>query len=176
MGMTDTESNNVANRIMYIFMATGIVPLIIVFAIYLCNPDSLVLNDIASGTASLPAVTSLANPLMTKVMDVYCKTAPFFAFALFICSFKKRKLIKHYKHSALVRSCLLGPFFYFLFIYLFLFRNVDLTTAGRPVRLMSSNDVTLLLFYIGLYISVFLMTYFILLVPVISYKLIKERR
>lgn len=157
-------------------MATGIVPLIIVFAIYLCNPDSLVLNNIASETASLPAVTSLANPLMTKAMDVYCKTAPFFAFALFIYSFKKRKLIKNNRHSSLVRSCLLGPFFYFLFIYLFLFRNVELTTAGRPVRLMSSNDVTLLLFYIGLYISIFLMTYFILLVPVISYKLIKERR
>lgn len=176
MSMTETESNNSANRIMYLFMATGIVPLLVVFAIYFCNPYSLVLNVIASGTKSLPAVTSLANPLMTKAMDVYCKTAPLFAFALFICSFKKRKLIKPYKHSALVRSCLLGPFFYCLYIYLFLFRNIELTTAGRPMRLISSNDVTLLLFYIGLYVSVFLMTYFILLVPVISYKLIKERR
>lgn len=176
MSITETESNNTANRIMYLFMAIGIIPLLVIFTIYLCNPDSLVLSDIVSGTASLPAVTSLANPLMTKAMDVYCKTAPLFAFVLFICSFKKRKLIKPYKHSALIRSCLLGPFFYFFYVYMLLFRNVELTTTGRPVKLMSNNDVTLLLFYIGLYLSVFILTYFILLIPVIAYKLVKERR
>ncbi|MGX5089087.1 colicin immunity protein Cui [Enterobacter sp. UPMP2052] len=174
--MTEAESNKAANRMLYLFMATGIVPLLVVFALYLYNPGSPLLNDIASGTASLPAVTSRVNPLMTKVMDVYCKTAPFFAFVLFIFSFGKRKIITPYKRPPLIRACLFGPFFYFFYVYMLLFRDVELTTAGRPVKLMSGNDATLLLFYIGLYLSVFFMTYFILLVPVISCKLIKERR
>lgn len=176
MSMTGTESNNVANRMMYLFMATGIAPLLVVFAIYLYNPGSQVLNDIASGTASLPAVTSLANPLMTKVMDVYCKTAPFFAFILFIFSLKKRKVLKVGDKKKLIIPCVFSPLLYAFYIYMLLFRNMELTTAGRPVKYLSNNDFTLLLFYAGLYYSIFLLTYGICYIPVIIYKGFKERQ
>ncbi|ECF8136115.1 colicin-A, partial [Salmonella enterica] len=151
MSMTEAESNKAANRMLYLFMATGIVPLLVVFALYLYNPGSPLLNDIASGTASLPAVTSLANPLMTKVMDVYCKTAPLFAFILFIFSFKKRKTLKVIDRHKLITSCFFSPLFYTFYIYMLLFRDMELTTAGRPVKYLSNHDFTLLLFYAGLY-------------------------
>lgn len=176
MSMTEAESNKAANRMMYLFMATGIVPLLVVFVLYLCNPGSAILNDIASGAASLPALTSLANPLMTKVMDVYCKTAPFFAFVLFICSFKQRRILKVVDRQKLILPCLFSPLFYAFYVYMLLFRDMELTEAGRPVRYLSNNDFTLLLFYAGLYYSVFLFTYGVFYIPVITYKNFKGRQ
>lgn len=176
MSITETESNNAANRMMYLFMATGIVPLLVVFALYLINPGSTILNDIASGTVGLPAVTSLANPLMTKVMDAYCKTAPFFAFILFILSFKKRKVLEIGNKNKIIISCFFSPLFYAFYIYMLLFRDMELTTAGRPVKYLSNNDFTLLLFYAGLYYSIFLLTYGICYIPVITYKNFKGRQ
>ncbi|WP_410529634.1 colicin immunity protein Cui [Serratia sp. AXJ-M] len=157
-------------------MFIGVIPLIIIFGVYLHNPESQLLNNIATRTGSLPAVLSSNNQLMTKVMDVYCKSAPLLALLLFSLSIKKRRLIKITNRGILIRSCLLSPFVYLFFIYMFLFRSLELTTAGRPVRLMSSHDITLLLFYIFLYLSIFLLTYGILYIPVIAYKLFKERR
>lgn len=175
--MAGSQNSNVeANKLLYIFMLIGVIPLIIIFGIYLNNSDSLLLNNIVARTSSLPAVLSSNNPLMTKVMDVYCKSAPLLAFVLFLLSIKKRQLIKKTNRGILIRSCLFSPFVYFLFIYMFLFRNFELTTSGRPVRLMSSHDLTLLLFYICLYLSIFLLTYGILYIPIIAYKLYKERR
>ena len=176
MSINGTESNSSANRMMYLFMATGIVPLLVIFAIYLYNPGSQVLYYIASGVSDLPAVTSLANPLMTKVMDAYCKTAPFLAFALFIFSFKKRKVLEMGDKKKLAISCFFSPLLYAFFIYMFLFRDMELTTAGRPVKYLSNNDFTLLLFYSGLYYASFLLTYGICYIPVITYKSFKVRQ
>ena len=175
--MTGVKNSNVeANKLLYIFMFIGIVPLLIIFGIYLNNSDSQLLNNIAARTGIFPAVTSSNNPLMTKVMDIYCKSSPLLALLLFVLSIKKRRVIKTTNRGTLIRSCLLSPFAYLFFIYLFFFRNLELTTAGRPARLMSSNDITLLLFYIFLYLAIFFLTYGILYIPVVAYKLFKERR
>lgn len=172
----DEKKNKAANNILYFFMLIGVVPLIIIFGIYLHNPESQLLNNIAARTGSLPAVISSNSPLMTKVMDVYCKSAPLLALILFIFLMKKPRVIKTANRCALIRSCLLSPFFYLFFIYMFLFRNLELTTAGRPVRLISDHDFTLLLFYVFLYLSIFLLTYGMFFIPVIAYKLYKERQ
>lgn len=175
--MTGVKNSNVeANKLLYLFMFIGIIPLVIIFGIYLHNSESQTLNNIAVRTSSIPAIISSHNPLMTKVMDVYCKSAPILALLLFGLSIKKRQIVKTTNRGTLIRSCLLSPFVYLFFIYMFLFRNFELTTAGRPIRLMSENDISLLLFYIGLYTSVFFLTYFILFTPFIAYKLYKERR
>ncbi|MFV2374322.1 colicin immunity protein Cui, partial [Escherichia coli] len=78
------------------------------------------------------SITSAYNPLMTKVMDIYCETAPFLALILFILTFKTRKPIKKIKRNAVLRSCLLSPFVCAVLLYLICFRNLELTTAGRP--------------------------------------------
>lgn len=175
--MTGVKNSNVeANKLLYLFMFIGIIPLVIIFGLYLHNCESQILNNIASRTISFPAIISARNPLMTKVMDVYCKSAPILALLLFALSIKKRQVVKTTNKSILIRSCLLSPFVYLFFIYMFLFRNIELTTAGRPVRLMSSNDLTLLLFYTFLYLAIFFLTYGILYIPLIAYKLFKERR
>lgn len=174
--MNAKNSNDAANRLLYIFIAIGILPLLMIWGIYLYNPYSPLLNSIAVMTDNLPAVMSAANPVMSKVMDVYCKTAPFWAFILFACSIKVRRVINTASRNIMIRACILSPFFYIAFIYLFLFRNLELTTAGGPVRLMSGHDILLLFFYMGFYFLIFLLSYGMYYVLVIAYKLFKERR
>lgn len=170
------ENNDAANKLLYIFLFVGMFPLLIIFGVYLYNPDSPLLNSIAAMTKNLPAFMSAANPLMSKVMDAYCKTAPLMAFLLFACSIKVRRVINTTNRSIMIRACILSPFFYIAFIYLCLFRNLELTTAGGPVRFMSSHDILLLIFYIGFYYLIFLLTYGIFYIPVVTYQLFKERR
>lgn len=172
----DKERNRIANKMLYSFMAIGVIPLVVIFFIYLHNPASPLLHSIVDKTNDLPAVMSAYNPLMTKVMDVYCKSAPFFALVLFAFSIHRRRVINTVNRGALARACFFSPFFYAFFIYMFLFRSLELTTAGRPARLMSGHDVSLLIFYIFLYLILFFLTYGMCYIPVISYKLFKERR
>ncbi|WP_391529974.1 colicin immunity protein Cui [Enterobacter cloacae] len=63
-------------------------PFLWIFFTYVNNPESTTLNVIAASTSDLPAVSSANNPLLSKVMDAYTKTAPLFAFILFISSIK----------------------------------------------------------------------------------------
>ncbi|EBN4581242.1 colicin-A [Salmonella enterica] len=173
--LTNTN-NRKANNLLYLFMVIGIIPLFCILAVYSANPDNPFLLTIATGTENLPSITSSFNPLMTKVMDIYCKTAPFFALILYILTFKIRQLINNTDRNVVLRSCLLSPLVYAVIVYLFCFRDFELTTAGRPVRLMATNDVTLLFFYIGLYSIIFFTTYITLFTPVTAFKLFKKRQ
>lgn len=168
--------NRKANNLLYLFMIIGVMPLLCILTVYYTNPENLLLHTIATSTENIPSITSSYNPLMTKVMDIYCKTAPFLALILFAATFKTRKLIKKINRNTVLRSCLLSPFVYASLLYLLCFQNFELTTAGRPVRLMSTNDITLLMFYIGLYLIIFFTSYFTLFTPVTAFKLLKGRQ
>lgn len=178
--MTDEHlinaNNRTANKLLYLFTTIGLVPLLCILIIYFNNPDAPLLHTIATKTENIPSITSSYNQLMTKVMDVYCKTAPGLALILYFLTFKTRRLIKSTDRNAVLRSCLLSPLVYAAIVYLFCFRNFELTTAGRPVRLMANNDATLLLFYIALYAIIFFTTYITLFTPVTAFKLLKKRQ
>lgn len=168
--------NRKANNLLYLFMIIGVMPLLCILTVYYTNPENLLLHTIATSTENIPSITSSYNPLMTKVMDIYCKTAILLALILYILTFKTRKLIKKINRNTVLRSCLLSPFVCAVFLYLLCFQNLELTTAGRPARLMANNDVTLLLFYIGLYLIIFFISYTALLAPRIAFKLLKKRQ
>lgn len=170
------EKNDAANKMFYIFVSIGIVPLLIIWGIYLYIPASPLLIDIAVMTDNLPAITSAKYPLMTKVMDVYCKSAPLLAVILFILSVKKRNLNSASNRIVVIRSCLIFLLFSIFFIYIFMFCNFELTTAGGVVRYMSNNSVTLLLIYMGVYFTLLFFSYFILFIPCVFWKLLKERQ
>lgn len=178
--MTDERSINAGNRkannLLYLFMAIGSIPLLCILIVYYKNPEAPILHTIATSAENTPSITSAYNQLMTKVMDLYCKTAPIPAIILFSITLKTRQLIKNIDRNAVLISSLLSPLFYAAIVYLFCFRDLELTTAGRPVRLMATNDVTLLLFYIGLYSIIFFTTYFTLFTPVTVFKLLRKRQ
>lgn len=169
-------NNKKANNLFLLFMVIGISPLFYILLSYLQNPETTFPNIITASTKDIPSITSAYNPLLTKAMDLYCKTAPAFSLIPYFLTFKMRQPIKNTDRSVVLRSSLLTPLFYAAIVYLFLFRNFELTTAGKPVRLMATNDVTLLLFYIGLYIIIFFATYITLFTPITFLKLIKKRQ
>lgn len=167
--------NRQANKLLYLFMVIGVIPLLCILAVYYKNPDNLILQTIATSTKNTPSITSSYNPLMTKVMDIYCKTAPFLAFILFITTYKTRKLSRKLDRKTLIKSCVLSPLFYAAAIYLLYARNFDLMTSGRA-RLMADNNINLVIFYSMLYLSIFFMTYAFFYFPIIAYRLFKERQ
>ncbi|QHM69815.1 Colicin-A immunity protein [Mixta intestinalis] len=72
------KNNRLANRLLFTFAFFGSFPLLAIFITYLINPESSVLYYIFTNTQDIPSVTSAFNPVMTKAMDLYCKSAPFF--------------------------------------------------------------------------------------------------
>lgn len=171
-----TADNRYANRVLIFFTLACIIPLLLIFSASLSNSGSPCLKQIAEATRSTPSVTSAFNPVMTKVMDVYVKSAPVAGILAFLFLLKKRKPLKIKKRAELIQACFFSPFIYILFIYFFLMRNLELTTAGRTVRWMSENNFSLLFFYILFYIAVLFITYAVCYVPIIVCKLVRERQ
>ncbi len=167
--------NRKANNLLYLFMATGVIPLLCILVVYYTNPDNQLLRTIATSTENTPSIISSYNPLMTKVMDIYCKTAPFLALILFAATFKTRKLARKLDKKTLIRACVLSPLFYAIIIYLIYFRNFDLMASGRA-RLMADSNINLFIFYSMLYLSIFFMAYAFFYFPIIAYRLFKERQ
>ncbi|QHM69816.1 Colicin-A immunity protein [Mixta intestinalis] len=60
-------------------------------------------------------------------------------------------------------------------MYLLMLRDFELTTAGRLLKIMSTNNATLYLSYLLIYIVIFFMTYAMCYMPVLSLKLYKGR-
>nr|ULG19923.1 hypothetical protein 49p1_00223 [Yersinia frederiksenii] len=102
---------------MLYILVIAIIPLLVILCLYLNNPESPTLNAIATGTSGLPAVLSTKNPLLSKVMDVYCKTAPLFAFILFLISRNNLKLKNEKDFFYALRTLFLFTAFYIIFIY-----------------------------------------------------------
>lgn len=169
------KDNRYANRILYLITLTGITPLLMIFLTYFFSPDAYVIRAVYDNTQNIPSVISAFNPVMTKVMDIYGKSAPILAFVTFILLFRYRKLETIKNREKLITASIFSPFLYAFYAYFFLWGNFELSTAGRTVRWMSENDFTLLIFYICLYCSSFFITYALCYVPVGVYKLWKER-
>ncbi|WP_427166975.1 colicin immunity protein Cui [Citrobacter koseri] len=164
-----------SNRILLTSCLAGMVPLLLIFSICLFNPDSSFLNTVYNSTQGIPSVTSAFNPLMTRVMDIYCKSAPFFATLIFFVLFRHREIKIIPDKEKLITACIFSPFVYAFYVYFILWHNLELTTAGMPVRLMAESNVLLLMLYTGLYAATFFMTYGICYLPVLASELLKER-
>ncbi|EIZ6999153.1 colicin immunity protein Cui [Escherichia coli] len=172
------NENAAAKRTTYLLLFTGMLPLLIILAMSLHNPESSVLSRIAVMTDNIPAFTSLHNPLMTKVMDVYCKTAPLMALIMFATTVKHTKINtkKINDWATAIRITVGSILFYTFFVYVFTFHNFELTSMRRPVKNMASNDILLFIIYASVYFLFFFTTYGVLLSSVILKNFIKERR
>lgn len=163
------------NRKVFLILLAGVIPLLIILLSYPLLTDNYFIREIYENTQSIPVIISSFNPVMTKLMALYCKSAPLLALIAFLLVFRRIKLKKITNRRKLIRSCVLGPFVYTFFAYFSLWHNLDLTIAGRPVRYLSQNDLTLFIFYACLYYALFLITYGIYYLPLAAYKLHKER-
>lgn len=169
------SDNKHANRVMFKILLAGITPLVIAFMAYLLAPGAELFRLIAMSTQKIPSITSEFNPLMTKMMDVYVKSAPLLALITFTLVFRPGKTRKISNRKSLIKACVSFPFIYTFYVCYVLWSNFELTTAGRPARLMSENNFSLLIVYICLYYCSFFLTYMLCYYPVLVYTLWKER-
>ncbi|EFG6884626.1 TPA: colicin R immunity protein, partial [Escherichia coli] len=86
--------NKDLNRMLFLITFAGIIPLIIIFITYTSNPNLYLIRIIFDNTQNIPSVISSYNPVMTKVMDIYGKSAPLLAFIAFIMLFKHTRTPK----------------------------------------------------------------------------------
>lgn len=162
-------------KIFFLFLILGISPLFVICFIYIINPDSEFLNYIYNKTNNIPAITSKSNKLMTKVMDSYCKTSPFFGFLWFLFSVRIIAINNAPKITTAIKSSIGVSILCFLIIFISFFFNHELTTSGRLLRLLSVNDLLLLFFYSVLYAGVAMFTYLTLMSYYIIYKISKHK-
>ncbi|EAN7532224.1 colicin immunity protein Cui [Salmonella enterica] len=170
------DKNKKANQLLYIFSFIGVTPLIIIFTIYINNPLSPILHNLYNKTESLHAITSAYNPVMTKLMSTYNKSAPILGIILFLCSFKMRELNKKTDKNTIIKACFFGPVFYAIYIYITIFYNLELTTSRGLFRMMAYNNVALLILYSGIYFTILTLTYLTLLIPLMTFRFLKGRQ
>lgn len=153
-----------------------LIPLLMLFSIYLSNANSPFLNAISVISSNLPAITSADNDILSKVMDTYLKTSPLFALLFFFLSYKELRLkggISKLKAVILLTSF---TFFYTILICSFLLSNIELTTSKKLLKLASKNDFLLCFFYMSLYCGIYVFSYLYLWFGIGTYKLFKERQ
>lgn len=144
------ENNN--NKLFFILSLIAITPLAMIFIIYNNNPNSTILHYIVNSSTNLPAITSAKNPLMSRAMSDYCKTAPLFSFVFFLFFMKKLTPPSIEKTKA-IKVSICSSIFFLVSNFTFLCINKELTTSAKLLKLVSTNDFLLLFFYSSLYIS-----------------------
>lgn len=172
----DFKEGNKAAKKMFCILLIALIPLFIILGIYLNDPRSPILHSISTSTHNLPAILSSKNLLLSKVMDVYTKTAPLFAIIFFSTSYKKLKLKDGQSAWHILSLHVLFTAFYLALIYSFLFTNTELTSSERMLKVISSNDFTLSLFFILLYTGIYIFSCLYLWLFSGMYRAFKERR
>ncbi|ATZ10936.1 colicin immunity protein Cui [Erwinia amylovora] len=170
------ERDNSKNKMFYFFLLIGMIPFWIILSVYLNDPASPVLKAIAASTENLPAIISQSSPLLSKVMDVYCKSAPFLGIIWFVCSAKYIKQDIKKDKRLFIRVVLIFPIFYFVIFYVVLICNHELTTSSRALKIVSGNEYLLLIFYSGLHSFMLLLTFILLAIPFLTYRVFKKGR
>lgn len=168
------EGNKIAKKMLY-FLLFAILPFLGIFFLYINDPEAPILNAIAASTSNLPAVLSFNNPLLSKVMDVYTKTSPLFAFVLFMVSYKNLSLKKESSACKALVILVLFTVFYAILIYSFLFTNTELTKSAKLLKLMSINDFYLAFFYVSLYSGIYIFSYLYMWFCIGTFRVVKER-
>ncbi|QCT21375.1 hypothetical protein FEM41_17840 [Jejubacter calystegiae] len=103
--------NRRANNILYISAVVGILPLLAIYFLYIYNPQSPLWYSVFNSMQDIPSITSDFNPLMTKAMDLYCKSALLLAIFFFLVQLRYRKIDKITDRKKILQACVLSPFF-----------------------------------------------------------------
>ena len=159
----------------FVYLIIALSPFALIIGVYVYDPTSIFLQEIALRTSHLPAVYSSKSPLFSVVMSLYLKTAPFFAVIVYLMIFKNIPLKKKASRWYLLWLYFLFTVLYFIIIYVFLCTEQELTHSGRLLKLMSMNDIFLSFFYISFYSSIFMITYLYILFGVGTYRAFIER-
>lgn len=172
----DAKDANEATKRMFYVLFFAVTPFLAILFIYIKDPHSAFLYSIVEMTHNLPALWSSKNILLSKTMDVYCKSAPLFSLVFFVLSHRKIKIKKTEATKLLIRTLLMYLALYLVIIYIFLFNNHELTTSGKLIWIMSRNDFFLTVLYIQIFSGIYVFSCILLWCIFGTYNVWKERR
>ena len=155
---------------MFIILLITIIPLIIVFTVYLNDPDSHLINVITASASDLPALLSVRNPELSIIMSAWCKTAPFWGTVSFILSFKHIQINGNQTVGTMFKGVVLFSFLYFPIMYMLLLHATEITGSGKIYRIMSQNDYLLTTLFIMIYTICYLSTNYYLMAIAAAFK------
>lgn len=167
--------NSVMAKKMFIMLAITVMPILILFFLYLNNPDSQLLNSLSLATGGFPALLSANNPLLSSLMNAWCKTAPFWGLVLFILSFKHIQISSGQSVGTMVKGLALCSLLYFPIIYMLLFYSTEMTESGKIYQVMSQNDYLLTLLFMIIYAICYIFTAYYLLVIAATFKVLNKK-
>ncbi|GEM_PF-1809494 len=173
---SQSEKEDRLGKRMILTLIPAISPFIVILLMYVEDPDSTLLRAVATWGSELPAVISAKNPLMSKVMDIYTKTAVLVAIIFALTSSKIMTINKEHPNTKIIGALFAYYLLYICLFYPILFCNQELTTSGRHLRLMSENDILLTFCFSTFYAGVFAFTVLLFWFTIGVCKLVKERR
>lgn len=156
--VNNQSPDNKAAKKMFYILIIGIIPLLLIFFIYMNNKNSDILNYINIISGEFPGLSSANSPLLSGVMSFYVKTAPLYGVVFFISSYKFLKLDKSSSPTKLMVTFLIFSFLYIIILFFLLAYNVELTRSGRLLKFLSEKDFLLTIFFISIFYSCYTLT------------------
>lgn len=156
--VNNQRTDNKAAKKMFYILIIGIIPLLLIFFIYMNNQNSDILNYINIISGEFPELSSANSPLLSSVMSFYVKTAPLYGVVFFIRSYKFLKLDKSSSPIKLMVTFLIFSFFYIVILFFLLAYNIELTESGRLFRFLSGGDYLLTIFFISVFYTCYTLT------------------
>lgn len=141
---------------MLLVMSLGLTPLVLIVIINYLNADLLVALE--THAHIIPSVISSNNYILSKSMDMYIKTGPLLAVLFTIFKSNHFNIKPNSPTVSLIISIFLYYIIYIVFIYLIIFSDHDIATSGRLLKIMASNDYSLIVFYAAMYTSTYILT------------------
>lgn len=178
--MRTTENNKKPNnsvmvKIMFVIWIITVIPLIIMFMIYSSNPDSPLLNYLSEATNGLLVLHSANNPLLSTVMNVWCKTAPLWGGVSFIFSYKYIEINGEQTIVKMIKGLVLFSILYLPIMYMLLLNSAEITESGKLYKLMSKNDCLLFTLFATIYSICYISTVYYLVIVVAAFKLFIQK-
>lgn len=168
--------NSAMAKKMLIMLVITIMPLPIAFAIFLNDPQSQMLSSISAATSDFPVLWSVNNPLLSSVMNAWCKTAPFWGLILFIMSFNQIEINGRQSAREMVKGLVLFSVLYFPIMYMLLLHSTEITESAKIYQVMSQNDFLLTLLFMSIYAVCYISTAYYLLIVAAAFKALGKKR
>lgn len=164
------------NMMFLIFVFLSFAFSVIIYFYYYFFSESSIIKIVFNMMGGVPSIISLKNIPFSILMSAFSKTAPFFGIVWFLISFNKISPVFKVERKTIFLSNFLYPFLYFIYIYITLFCNHEISTSGRFIRIFTVNDFFLLLFFSVVHFIISFLTYSLFLIPFMTYKMSKRGR
>ncbi|WP_407226319.1 colicin immunity protein Cui [Enterobacter roggenkampii] len=172
----EKPDNSIMTKIVITLWIITIIPFIILFVVYSGNPDSSLLIYLSEVTRGLPMLHSANNPLLSSVMNAWCKTAPFWGVVAFIITYKHIKINREQTIGVMLRIVVLFSALYLPIMYMLLLHSAEITESGKLYRIMSQNDYFLVTLFIAIYSVCYTYTAYYLVVLAATFKSFRQGR